>query len=365
MQINFRNHGIKYRMENNRNHNRKTSDRAHNKSNRSNRERSRERQNRQGRATENHRPWGPAPRRRSGEASGASRSNTRSRTAANNRQKAAASARRQRGAERMALKLKKQSWKKIAIGIVILAVLGVITWQTVASIKLNMEIDKNIETVAKLEVKDPAEFLSAKTPGGINVSDFPAEENKIVHMDTSAVDNAELLRTFRGTVIIGDSLTKGCTNYGYLNDSIVIAQAAIPLRDSDHLFEKAIQSAPAAVFICLGANDIGYYGPNVDDFIAEYEKRILNLQKELPNTFIYVQGILPVADRITGSNQKYLSLYDEEMKKMCDDLGVYFFTSGFLLKQMPQLYDQDGIHPKKDFYPRWLTYIADIAGLKS
>ena len=65
-------------------------------------------------------------------------------------------------------------------------------------------------------------------------------------MDTSAVDNSELLRTFRGTVIIGDSLTKGCTNYGYLNDSIVIAQAAIPLRESDHLFEKAIQSAPAA-----------------------------------------------------------------------------------------------------------------------
>ena len=358
-------------MENNRNHNRKTGDRATAKTPRSNRERSKARQSRESKAKETRHTFGTnPPRRRSGEPAEAPRPRSQSRTrgqsrvSANSRQKAAASLRRQRGVERKALKLKKQSWKKIAVFAVILAVVGVIVWQTAATIKLNMEINKNIETVAKLEAKDPAEFLSAKTPGGINVSDFAAEENKIVNMDTSAVDNSELLRTFRGTVIIGDSLTKGCTNYGYLNESIVIAQAAIPLRESDHLFEKAIQSAPAAVFICLGANDIGYYCANVDDFIAEYEKRIQNLQKELPNTFIYVQGILPVADRITGSNQKYLSLYDEEMKQMCDDLGVYFFTSGFILKQMPHLYDQDGIHPKKDFYPRWLTYMADIAGLK-
>lgn len=350
-------------MENNRNHNRKTGNRGNTRNTRSqyNKETPRNRGERNG-----ERSRFSAPKTKSVNRKTASRGRAQaSHTAANNRQKAAATARRKRNAERNALKLKKQSLIRIGIFVILAVILSLVIWQIAAAVKVNMEINKNVTTLAKIESRDPAEFMSAKTPGGINVKDFAAEESKIVNMDTSSVENSDLLRQFRGTVIIGDSLTKGCTNYGYLNESIVIAQAAIPLRESDHLFEKAIQSAPAAVFICLGANDIGYYGPNVDDFIAEYSDLLQNMQKELPNTFIYVQGILPVADRITGSNQKYLSLYDEEMKKMCDDLGVYFFTSGFILKQMPQLYDNDGIHPKRDFYPRWLTYLADIAGLKS
>ncbi|MBR5328826.1 MAG: hypothetical protein IKV45_01320 [Firmicutes bacterium] len=286
------------------------------------------------------------------------------RTSANNRQRTAASARRNRMAEVKNIQLKKQSIKQIAaISLIIAIIIGIICL-IVPVVKAHKEIEQNIATVAKLEEKDPGEFLAARVPGGINVTDFEAEQNKIVNMDTSTVSNADLLKRFENAVIVGDSLTKGCTNYNYLNDAIIIAKAGISIRNCDDLIDRAINSAAPAIFICFGANDIGYYGQNVDQYIEEYKGVIQRIQKELPYTVIYVQGILPVADRITGSNQKYLSLYCEEMEKMAKETGTFYFDSGFILKRMPHLYDQDGIHPKIDFYPRWLTYLGDIAGFE-
>lgn len=44
--------------------------------------------------------------------------------------------------------------------------------------------------------------------------------------------------------------------------------------------------------------------------------------------------------------------------------GVTFIDSGFILRELPELYDADGIHPVSAFYPLWFNYLADMAGLK-
>ena len=59
----------------------------------------------------------------------------------------------------------------------------------------------------------------------------------------------------------------------------------------------------------------------------------------------------------------YLDLYNREMEKACPGAGAYFVDSSFILEAHPEWYNVDGRHPREEYYPMWLTYLADLAGL--
>ena len=60
----------------------------------------------------------------------------------------------------------------------------------------------------------------------------------------------------------------------------------------------------------------------------------------------------------------YLDEYNTELEALCQELDVTFIDSGFILRELPELYDADGIHPVSAFYPLWFNYLADMAVLK-
>ena len=247
-----------------------------------------------------------------------------------------------------------------AAGLLLIAVLLYVGISTIREQKL---LSDNIAILTEMEKTDPAKLLAAEVKGGIHVKDFAAEESKIISLDPESVNRTDLLRKFKNKVILGDSLAKACTGYGYLNDYIVYAEVGVSLSNADALFEAAKNAAPSVIFLCFGINDIQSYGERSDLFIKEYTKRITDLKKELPYTVIYVQGILPPASASENDSYQYRGTYNEELEKICDELGVYYFNADFILEDLPSLYDVDGLHPKGDFYPLWLTYLADIAGL--
>ncbi|MGM9567153.1 MAG: SGNH/GDSL hydrolase family protein [Clostridia bacterium] len=249
------------------------------------------------------------------------------------------------------------------LAVVFLLIIATLFYLGISTVKEQKTLSDNIAILEEMEKKDPAELLAAEVKGGIHVTDFQAEQSKIVNLDPTAVDKTSLLRQFKNKVILGDSLAKACTGYGYLNDYIVFAEIGVSLTNSDELFEAAESAAPSMIFLCFGINDIKSCGERSDIFIKNYTKRITELQKSLPHTVIYVQGILPPASVKANSPYQYREKYNQELEKMCDDLGVYYFNADFILEQLPSLYDVDGLHPKGDFYPLWLTYLADIAGL--
>lgn len=115
--------------------------------------------------------------------------------------------------------------------------------------------------------------------------------------------------------------------------------------------------------MCFGINDIEAYESHVGKFIDHYTQHIDALRKALPDTAIYVQALLPPAERMTKSFYQYGDTYNEKLQEMCSELQVQYVDASFLLEQKLELYDEDGVHPKKAFYPIWLTYFADIAGL--
>ena len=305
--------------------------------------------------TRNTKKSGPQPKRR------ASRNTPSSSKRSSGKQKSAPKDRHPRKRQKTAPK-KAQIVKGafFAAGLLLVAVLIYVGIGTVREHKL---LSDNIAVLTEMEKTDPAKLLADEIKGGIHVKDFPAEENKIISLDPESVDRTDLLRKFKNKVILGDSLAKACTGYGYLNDYIVYAEVGVSLSNADALFEAAKNAAPSVIFLCFGINDIQSYGERSDLFIKEYTKRITDLKKELPYTVIYVQGILPPASASENDSYQYRGTYNEELEKICNELGVYYFNADFILEDLPSLYDVDGLHPKGDFYPLWLTYLADIAGL--
>ena len=61
--------------------------------------------------------------------------------------------------------------------------------------------------------------------------------------------------------------------------------------------------------------------------------------------------------------RKNVALYNEKLEELCGEMTVTFLNAGFILEQDPSLYEKDGIHARKDFYYKWLTYMADMAGI--
>lgn len=48
---------------------------------------------------------------------------------------------------------------------------------------------------------------------------------------------------------------------------------------------------------------------------------------------------------------------------MCDETGAVFIDNSGLIEGMEDIYQNDGIHLKYDFYPLWLDNMAKHAGI--
>ena len=107
------------------------------------------------------------------------------------------------------------------------------------------------------------------------------------------------------------------------------------------------------------------YGSHVEKFIEKYRDLISGIRKSLPDSQIYVAAVLPVQQKAINkeAKMKNVELYNEYLEEMCEELKMTFLDPGFILKMDDSLYEPDGIHTVKKFYYKWLTYLADMAGV--
>jgi lysophospholipase L1-like esterase len=145
----------------------------------------------------------------------------------------------------------------------------------------------------------------------------------------------------------------------------VFAEGGIHLSVDLPLLDEVEAAKPSVVFLCFGMNDVGVFEDRVDRYVDRYCNVIRRLQASLPDAAIYVCAALPVTAERLAEEPKYgyLGLYNREMEKACPGAGAYFVDSGFILEGHPERYNVDGRHPKEEYYPMWLTYLADLAGL--
>ena len=203
-----------------------------------------------------------------------------------------------------------------------------------------------------------------KAKNGLLVDDLEAEKQKILAMTDADWSEADITRWFENTAIVGDSIIRQVRLFHFL-DAPVFAEGGIHISVELPLLDEVEAAAPSVIFLCFGMNDVGVFEDRVDRYVGRYTNVIRRLQASLPEAVIYVCAALPVTPERLAEEPKYgyLDLYNREMEKACPDAGAYFIDSSFILDAHPEWYNVDGRHPREEYYPMWLTYLADLAGL--
>jgi lysophospholipase L1-like esterase len=167
---------------------------------------------------------------------------------------------------------------------------------------------------------------------------------------------------FKNSVFMGDSITEGFAFNEILPRESVIAGAGTTAgfiyEDLGTLFEKK----PDSVFIMLGSIDILM---PVDDpkelFRNDLTKLINKIKEDLPDCKVYLQSIIPVTQEALKEDPRYEGLeeYNEIVKEVADKLAVNYVDIRELVQENSDLYAEDGIHFKKEFYQLWLKKLSE------
>ncbi len=176
-------------------------------------------------------------------------------------------------------------------------------------------------------------------------------------------DEKDVTSNFKNSVFIGDSITEGFVINEILAQEYVIAgagaTAGFTYDDVDDLPEKN----PDKVFIMLGSDDILMPVDNPKELFRDDLTKLINkIKKELPDCEIYLQSITPVTQDALKQEPRYEGIeeYNEILQELAVKLSVNYADIGELAKENHDLFAEDGIHFKKEFYYLWLEKLSEL-----
>lgn len=188
---------------------------------------------------------------------------------------------------------------------------------------------------------------------------------ELMHSKDSVLSEVEIRQAFQGTVIIGDSITESIMEYGYLDKDVVVSKRGLSIADADSQIATAIGLNPSVIFMAFGSNDLSMFFEDSAAFIDAYRTQVRKLQEALPDVPVYINGILPILpSRIELEPElRYYPQYNEALEAFCSEEGLTYIDNAFIVENDASIYEPDGEHVTSSYYPIWLTYMAEIAGL--
>lgn len=211
------------------------------------------------------------------------------------------------------------------------------------------------EGVALIEAAESADVTVIET----KIQNLEDKEKQ----EAQAEDTRSIKEKFASTVVVGDSITVGFTEYDVLNASSVVAEIGVQLDGMDTLTDKLKELNPQVVFLSLGMNDIIATKGDTDTFSDQYKDVIDKIKEELPDTKIFVNSIFPVQQQEIEKEPALEKLddYNEMLRELCDKKQIAFVDNTALVSD--DYYEQDGVHFRAAFYPVWAERMAEVAGL--
>ncbi len=188
---------------------------------------------------------------------------------------------------------------------------------------------------------------------GILLIGMTACGNKTVEGDITAM--------FKNSVFMGDSVTEGFAFNEILPEECVIAGAGATAGFTYDDIDTLVEKKPDNVFIMLGSCDLLM---PVDDpkelFRNDLTKLISKIKEELPDCKIYLQSITPVTQEALKQESRYKRIeeYNELLQELAGKLSVNYADIGVLVRENPDLFAEDGVHFKKEFYQLWLKKLS-------
>lgn len=244
-------------------------------------------------------------------------------------------------------KRRKKKKLKIVIGIIIL-----IPCCFVIRSFLNYEREKTI-------IKNNFIFLQKLEKPNINTAKNIAEKHKL--NDEKGNYNQDVTSNkiyFEESVFMGDSITEGLDFYNIVNKSSILAkkgQGVVQAKESVSILSSI---NPQRIFVLYGMNDLKS-SENSDDFKSNYTKLVEDIKQTVPSAEIYLQSLTPVQAKVQQKNncfsQDRLDKFTQTIIDVAREENVHYIDIRPVLKDREDLFEQDGIHFKADFYGLWLN----------
>lgn len=184
------------------------------------------------------------------------------------------------------------------------------------------------------------------------------------HMNPVNTDTKDVKAMFKNSVFMGDSITEGFAVNEILPEDSVMAGAGATARWIYETYIDALaKKKPDKVFIMLGSDDMLMpKGDPKELFRNDLTKLVNKIKEELPGTKIYLQSITPVTQEALKQEPRYgrIDEYNELLKELAGELSVNYTDIGTIANQNPNLFAEDGIHFKKEFYTLWLNKLSEV-----
>ncbi|MBR5294327.1 MAG: SGNH/GDSL hydrolase family protein [Oscillospiraceae bacterium] len=179
---------------------------------------------------------------------------------------------------------------------------------------------------------------------------------------------------FQDAAILGDSRAVGFFYYGFVDESRDLTGSGETILDIPRKLDTLQAMNPRYVYLTYGLNDIkiGHWG-SLQAHISEYLDRVQEIRERLPEAVIVISSVLPYHDpnartdatgettpssasSLTEADRKRLAQIPEWNRLMADaarEHGVIFVDNSAICTEYENLWEKDGIHVFKSFYPHW------------
>lgn len=178
------------------------------------------------------------------------------------------------------------------------------------------------------------------------------------------IDTGSIPEHFRDCVVMGDSIANELVEYQVLDESVVVADIGMMLRNAQEHKQKASNLNPGKVFLSYGLNDIEDPNGTGASFSQEYKEFLDEMRELLPEAEFYITSITPANQEAIAKQPQYQknAEYNDALKAMCEEDGdVTFIDTRDLITE--DLYEGDGIHFRPEYYERWAKRMIEVAEL--
>lgn len=231
-------------------------------------------------------------------------------------------------------------------------------------------IEQEIEVITPAETTEAAAETTVPDTGSETETETEAETETGIPAETIAVSSEYDVNYFDRVLMVGDSLSVGFVNYGYLYPSNVFAQvgltpASVMTTDinGESVYAKAAGLDPGCICIMLGTNGLSYLS---EDYMAEKMGEFIDgLRKTCPDAVIAIISIPPVTavhESEKPEKLENITAYNSHLEKLAEDKSVLYVDVFSLLQDSTgyladHYAENDGLHFKTYAYPVILSAV--------
>ena len=225
------------------------------------------------------------------------------------------------------------------------------------------EIQAGLDFLSQLEAQDPAQVEQKRK----QIQQQKIQELRDERLRQLESGEISVWSLFEDYVLLGDSRAVGFYFYGYLPQERVLAEAGATIRSLKEHIPDIVALNPSNLFFCYGLNDVSIgIWPTPEDYVEEFADTIAEIQSELPDVKIFVSSILPAKDPAFNQSSAWRNIpqYSAAVEEMCKTIdNCYYVNNDATAAQYTDLWEPDGIHVGRDFYPHWAAnLITEVYG---